>query len=244
VRDLTRLRKAQINERARSIQRLEKVLQDAGIKLTSVASHTYSKSARAMLEALLSGVTDPEQLAELAKSRMRAKIPRLREALASRFTSPARLASSSSRLAVARRQRLSVQLRVLGLEVDRKPVPAQRVAAYRADRRHHQASRCSTRRRLVKRTNYRDFRHRGGAHDTTALRAERPRARPCALPLGTKCERRHRTATRCRSRARSGSVSRPDGALHQRKTLHTRGACRTPSDFRRVRSAHSHPPSR
>ncbi len=85
LRDLTRLRKAQINERARSIQRLEKVLQDAGIKLTSVASHTYSKSARAMLEALLSGVTDPEQLAQLAKSRMRAKIPQLREALASRF---------------------------------------------------------------------------------------------------------------------------------------------------------------
>jgi transposase len=85
LRDLTRLRKAQINERARSIQRLEKVLQDAGIKLTSVASHTYSKSARAMLEALLSGVTDPEQLAELAKSRMRPKIPQLREALASRF---------------------------------------------------------------------------------------------------------------------------------------------------------------
>ena len=85
LRDLTRLRKAQINERARSIQRLEKVLQDAGIKLTSVASHTYSKSARAMLEALLSGVTDPAQLAELSKARMRAKIPQLREALASRF---------------------------------------------------------------------------------------------------------------------------------------------------------------
>jgi transposase len=85
LRDLTRLRKAQINERARSIQRLEKVLQDAGIKLTSVASHTYSKSARAMLEALLAGVSDPEQLAELAKARMRLKIPQLREALASRF---------------------------------------------------------------------------------------------------------------------------------------------------------------
>jgi transposase len=85
LRDLTRLRKAQSNERGRSIQRLEKVLQDAGIKLTSVASHTYSKSARAMLEALLSGVTDPEQLAELAKARMRRKIPQLRAALASRF---------------------------------------------------------------------------------------------------------------------------------------------------------------
>jgi transposase len=85
LRDLTRLRKAQINERARSIQRLEKVLQDAGIKLSSVASTSYSKSARAMLDALLSGVTDPEQLAELAKTRMRQKIPQLREALASRF---------------------------------------------------------------------------------------------------------------------------------------------------------------
>ena len=86
LRDLTRLRKAQSNERGRTIQRLEKVLQDAGIKLSSVASTTYSKSARAMLEALLSGVTDPEQLAELSMARMRLKIPELREALASRFT--------------------------------------------------------------------------------------------------------------------------------------------------------------
>ncbi|MGH2803713.1 MAG: IS110 family transposase, partial [Thermoleophilaceae bacterium] len=85
LRDLTRLRKAQVNERTRAIQRLEKVLQDAGIKLTSVASQAYSKSARAMLEALLAGVTDPDQLAELAKARMRSKIPQLREALASRF---------------------------------------------------------------------------------------------------------------------------------------------------------------
>ena len=85
LRDLTRLRTAQTNERTRTIQRLEKVLQDAGIKLSSVASTTYSKSARAMLEALLSGVTDPEQLAELSKGKMRAKIPQLREALQSRF---------------------------------------------------------------------------------------------------------------------------------------------------------------
>jgi transposase len=85
LRDLTRLRKAQVNERIRAIQRLEKVLQDSGIKLTSVASQTYSKSARAMLEALLSGVTEPELLAEMAKARMRSKIPQLREALANRF---------------------------------------------------------------------------------------------------------------------------------------------------------------
>jgi transposase len=86
LRDLTRLRAAQTNERTRTIQRLEKVLQDAGLKLSSVASTTYSKSARAMLEALLSGVTDPDQLAELSKGKMRAKIPQLREALQSRFT--------------------------------------------------------------------------------------------------------------------------------------------------------------
>jgi transposase len=85
LRDVTRLRKAQINERTRAIQRVEKVLQDAGIKLTSVASQTYSKSARAMLDALLSGVSNPEELAELAKARLRSKIPQLREALANRF---------------------------------------------------------------------------------------------------------------------------------------------------------------
>jgi transposase len=85
LRDLTRFRKTQINERTRAIQRIEKVLQDAGIKLTSVASGAWSKSARAMLEAMLSGVSEPERLAELAKGRMRAKIPQLREALQSRF---------------------------------------------------------------------------------------------------------------------------------------------------------------
>jgi transposase len=85
LRDLTRLRKAQTDERTRAVQRLEKVMQDAGIKLTSVAGQAYSKSARAMLEALLAGVSDPNDLAELAKGRMRSKIPQLREALANRF---------------------------------------------------------------------------------------------------------------------------------------------------------------
>jgi transposase len=85
LRDLTRLRKAQINERGRAIQRLEKVLQGVGIKLTSVASAAYSVSARAMLEALLAGTTDPNELAELARGSLRGKIPQLREALANRF---------------------------------------------------------------------------------------------------------------------------------------------------------------
>src|SRR5437773_5686086 len=69
LRDLTRLRATEVQERSRSIQRLEKVLQDAGIKLTSVASATYSVSARAMLEALLAGVTDPVVVGEVAEGR-------------------------------------------------------------------------------------------------------------------------------------------------------------------------------
>ncbi len=86
LRDLTRLRKAHIEERTRAIQRVEKVLQAAGIKLTSVASKAYSVSSRAMLEALVAGTTDGAVLAELARGRLRSKIPALTEALAGRFT--------------------------------------------------------------------------------------------------------------------------------------------------------------
>lgn len=85
LRDLTRYRKAQTNERTRAAQRLEKVLQDAGIKLSSVASNILGKSGRAMLEALASGATDPEALAELARGRLRPKVPQLQEALNGRF---------------------------------------------------------------------------------------------------------------------------------------------------------------
>ncbi len=85
LRDLTRYRKAQTNERTRAAQRLEKVLQDAGIKLSSVASNILGKSGRSMLEALASGASDPEALAELARGRLRPKVPRLQEALTGRF---------------------------------------------------------------------------------------------------------------------------------------------------------------
>ena len=81
LRELTRYRKSQITVRGQEIQRLEKVLQDAGVKLTSVASRVWSKSSRAMIEALIDGKRDPEALADLAKKRMRSKIPALVEAL-------------------------------------------------------------------------------------------------------------------------------------------------------------------
>jgi len=85
LRDLTRYRKAVLAERTREVQRLHKVLEDAGIKLASVPSDPLGVSGRAMLEALVSGTHDPHVLAELARGRLRAKLPALREALEGRF---------------------------------------------------------------------------------------------------------------------------------------------------------------
>jgi transposase len=85
LRNLTRYRKTQIQERAREANRLHKALEDTGIKLDCVASDVLGASGRAMLQALISGTTDPELLAGLAKGRLRAKIPALREALVGRF---------------------------------------------------------------------------------------------------------------------------------------------------------------
>ena len=86
LRELTRYRKTQVDVRVKEIQRLEKLLQDAGIKLTSVASRTWSKSALAMVEALIAGERDPEVLADLSKSRLRAKKEQLTQALSGRFS--------------------------------------------------------------------------------------------------------------------------------------------------------------
>ena len=85
LRDLTRARSALTRERAREIQRVEKVLEDAGVKLSSVATDISGVSSRAMLEALIAGERDSATLAELAKRRLRSKIPELREALTGRF---------------------------------------------------------------------------------------------------------------------------------------------------------------
>lgn len=86
LRDLTRTRTVIVRQRAREIQRLEKLLEDAGIKLSSVAADISGVSGRAMLEALIDGQRDPAALAELAKRRMRSKIPALTEALTGRFS--------------------------------------------------------------------------------------------------------------------------------------------------------------
>ena len=81
LRELTRYRTALIRERAAEVNRLQKTLEGANLKLTSVASDLQGQSARAMLAALAAGETDPEVLAELAKGRLREKLPALKEAL-------------------------------------------------------------------------------------------------------------------------------------------------------------------
>jgi transposase len=80
LRDLTRTRTAVTRERGREVQRLEKLLEDAGIKLSSVASDINGVSGRAMLEAMIAGQRDPKVLADLAKRGLRSKIPALTEA--------------------------------------------------------------------------------------------------------------------------------------------------------------------
>jgi transposase len=81
LRDLTRHRTTLIRDKTRVINRIHKVLEDANIKLTAVASDIMGVSGRAMLAALVRGDTDPQELAALAQRRLRRKLPQLEQAL-------------------------------------------------------------------------------------------------------------------------------------------------------------------
>ena len=85
LRDYTRLRVDLTRERTRYWQRLEKLLEDALIKLSTVASTLDTLSARDMIEALIAGERDPRRLADLARGRMKTKRPALIRALHGRF---------------------------------------------------------------------------------------------------------------------------------------------------------------
>lgn len=85
LRDLTRARTTATNDRTREIHRLEKFLESTGIKLSDYVSDLLGVSSRAMLKALIGGERDPQVLANLAKGRLRARIPELIEALTGRF---------------------------------------------------------------------------------------------------------------------------------------------------------------
>jgi transposase len=86
LRDLTRHRTQLVEERTRTSNRIEKVLEDANIKLGSVASEVLGASGRAMIEALIEGKKDPAQIADLARRQLRGKIPQLEKALQGRLT--------------------------------------------------------------------------------------------------------------------------------------------------------------
>jgi len=85
LRDLTRYRVQQTRDRSQEVNRLQKVLEDAGVKLTSVVTDVMGVSGRAMVEALIGGTTDPQVLADLARGQLRTKLPALQRALVGRF---------------------------------------------------------------------------------------------------------------------------------------------------------------
>ena len=86
MRDLLRTRTQLMRERSRHVQRLQKTLEDANIKLDSVISDVMGQSGRKMIEALIAGESDPEQLAQLAHRRIKATPEELCEALRGRVT--------------------------------------------------------------------------------------------------------------------------------------------------------------
>lgn len=86
LRVLTRARKQLVREKASHVQRLEKTLEDANLKISAVLSDIMGESGRAMLDAIIAGETDPERLAKLANKRVRATRATLVEALRGRIT--------------------------------------------------------------------------------------------------------------------------------------------------------------
>jgi len=86
LRDLTRHRVQLVEEKTRTSNRIEKVLEDANIKLGSVASEVMGVSGRAMIEALIEGTKEPAQIADLARRQLRGKIPQLEKALQGHLT--------------------------------------------------------------------------------------------------------------------------------------------------------------
>jgi transposase len=86
LRDLTRYRRALVQDRTREQQRVEKLLEDAQIKISAVLSNVHGASGRAMMDALIGGERDPRTLAQLAKGQARKKIEVLEEALRGFFT--------------------------------------------------------------------------------------------------------------------------------------------------------------
>src|SRR5260370_1381577 len=86
LRELTRQRNQLMRQKATVANRIQKVLEDANVKLASVATDVLGTSGRLMLEAIIAGEDDPEKLADFAQRKLRAKIPVLKVSLLGRVT--------------------------------------------------------------------------------------------------------------------------------------------------------------
>jgi transposase len=128
LRDYTRLRADLVEERSRHKRRIEKLLEDALIKVSSVAADILGASGRAMLEALIAGERDPEVLADLAKGRMRVKHATLVEALTGRFDDHH---AELARMLLDQIDALTVQIDALPVRIDQliAAIPAAQTPA-------------------------------------------------------------------------------------------------------------------
>ncbi|SDH37768.1 IS110 family transposase [Nonomuraea jiangxiensis] len=126
LRDLTRYRRSLIEDRTREMQRAEKLLEDAQVKLSSVISDIFGVSGRQMLQALIDGQRDPKVLAGMARGSMRGKIPQLEEALRGFFTDHHAVLL---RIMLAKIDRLSDQAALLDAEIEQAISPFSAQAA-------------------------------------------------------------------------------------------------------------------
>lgn len=120
LRDLVRYRTQLIQERAREINRVQKVLEDANVKLGSVASNVLGVSGRDMLEQLIAGQEDPTQLAQLARGQLRKKISELERALRGRVRDVHRLLL---KLHLEHIDDITAKIAALNEEIDRLMLP-------------------------------------------------------------------------------------------------------------------------
>jgi transposase len=130
LRDLTRQRMQLMNDLARVANRIQKVLEDANIKLGSVASDVLGKSGRAMIQALIEGTKTPEEMADLALYRMRAKLPQLKLALQGRVDEHHRF---MLKMAMDQVRQLEQQVEAFDRRIEEVMSPLAREAVKRLD---------------------------------------------------------------------------------------------------------------
>ena len=126
LRDLTRYRRTLTHERTREMQRAEKLLEDAQVKLSSVISNIFGKSGRDMLDALIAGQRDPYVLADLARGSMRGKKSILAEALTGHFTEHHAFLLA---MMLARVDALTAQINTLTARIEQAVAPFARQVA-------------------------------------------------------------------------------------------------------------------